>query len=257
MPTDGEISQLLLQPGSDPGCNNDVAVWGDGPVGIVFAHEGLGSIGQWRDVPAATAAAAGCRVLAYNRAGHGSSTPVPTGPWPADWMHREAEVLAALIEAVADGPVRLVGHSDGGSIALLCAADRPDLVTDVVSLAAHSWVEAKCVDAIRALRADPDGLVAALGRYHAHPAATFEAWSGGWVGDEFQRWDIRARLAAVEAPTVVVQGDRDDYATEAMVHETVAAIGPNARGLIVPDCGHAIHRDHPQLVVDLAAATGR
>jgi pimeloyl-ACP methyl ester carboxylesterase len=230
----------------------DVATWGSTAPTVVFVHEGLGSIGQWRDVPVRVAAAGRPGVLAYNRAGHGASEPVPTGPWPPDWMSREAVVLAALVERCCDGPVRLVGHSDGATVALLCAADRPDLVTDVVSLAAHSWVEAKCVDAIRALRTNPAGLLAGLSRYHAHASAVFAAWSGAWVCDEFARWDIRPRLAAVAAPTLVVQGADDAYATEAMATGTAAAIGPNARVRLVAGAGHMLHRDVPGLVVEWA-----
>lgn len=230
----------------------DVATWGGQPVTVVFVHEGLGSIGQWRDVPARAADSGRLGVLAYNRAGHGTSEPVPTGPWPPDWMSREARVLEALLERRCDRPVRLVGHSDGATIALLCAAARPDLVTDIVSLAAHSWVEPKCVDAIRALRADPEALLAGLGRYHAHPAELFAAWSGAWVADEFARWDIRPRLAEVAAPTLIVQGDDDPYASEAMATGTAAAIGPNAAVQLIAGAGHMLHRDVPELVVEWA-----
>jgi pimeloyl-ACP methyl ester carboxylesterase len=230
----------------------DVATWGPAPPTVVFAHEGLGSIGQWRDVPARVAREGRLGVLAYNRAGHGTSGPVPTGPWPPDWMSREAVVLGRLVEHCCDGPVRLVGHSDGATIALLCAALRPGLVTDVVSLAAHSWVEPKCVEAIRALRVNPDGLLAGLARYHAHPAAVFAAWSGAWVGDEFTAWDIRPQLTAVAAPTLVVQGVEDAYATEAMATGTAAAIGPNARVQLIPGAGHMLHREVPGRVVEWA-----
>jgi pimeloyl-ACP methyl ester carboxylesterase len=230
----------------------DVATWGDAPPTVVFAHEGLGSIGQWREVPTRVATEGRFAVLAYNRAGHGTSEPVPAGPWPSDWMSREAVVLGALVERCCAGPVRLVGHSDGATIALLCAAERPDLVTDVVSLAAHSWVEPKCAAAIRAIRADPDGLLAGLTRYHAHPAELFAAWSGAWVGREFADWDIRPRLAAVVAPTLVVQGDADEYATEAMATGTTAAIGANARVHLIAGAGHMLHRDVPGRVVDWA-----
>jgi pimeloyl-ACP methyl ester carboxylesterase len=167
-------------------------------------------------------------------------------------MSREAVVLGALVERCCDGPVRLVGHSDGATIALLCAAARPDLVTDVVSLAAHSWVEPKCVEAIRALRTSPDDLLAGLARYHSHPAEVFAAWSGVWVGDEFANWDIRPQLAAVAAPTLVVQGDDDAYATEAMATGTAAAIGQNARVQLIAGAGHMLHRDVPGLVVEWA-----
>ena len=40
---------------------------------LVFLHEGLGSIRQWRDFPAKVVAATGCRALVYDRYGYGQS----------------------------------------------------------------------------------------------------------------------------------------------------------------------------------------
>src|SRR5437868_12022509 len=40
---------------------------------LVFLHEGLGSIRQWRDFPAQVATASGCRALVYDRYGYGQS----------------------------------------------------------------------------------------------------------------------------------------------------------------------------------------
>ena len=96
--------------------------WGTGAPQIIMLHDGLGSISQWRDVPERIAVASGKSVLAYNRAGHGKSTPGPDQRWPADWLHAETAWLHDLLrELGADRPV-LVGHSDGASIALLSAA---------------------------------------------------------------------------------------------------------------------------------------
>lgn len=232
----------------------DIATWGHAP-STVFVHDGLGSIGQWRDVPQRVAAISGRGTLAYDRAGHGRSTPVPRGPWPIDWMAHEAEVLADVIARHAVSPARLVGHSDGGTIALLCAAKRPDLVSDVVALAAHSWVETKCVNAIAALRSEPDTIVPALSRYHRHPAELFEAWSGAWTSAPFASWDVRPQLAAITCPAIVVQGADDEYATEQMAWTTARAIGSPAEVVIVSGCRHAIHRDAPDLVVQLAVGS--
>ena len=40
---------------------------GAGRPALVFLHEGLGSIGQWRDFPGKVAQATGCRALVYDR----------------------------------------------------------------------------------------------------------------------------------------------------------------------------------------------
>lgn len=224
--------------------------WGTGAPEIVLLHDGLGSVAQWGDVPERIADATGATVMAYDRPGHGRSEPVPDGPWPFDWLRDNAGVLGELLaHHGADRPM-LVGHSDGGSIALLYAAMRP--VAAVASIAAHTFVEPICSGAIIEMRANTDRIVKGLGRHHAHPAELFEAWSGVWVSDEFQAWDIRPELSAITVPTVVAQGTNDEYATDAMVHDTVNAIGPNARAHFIADRGHLVHYEDPDPVVALA-----
>ncbi|MEM1416694.1 MAG: hypothetical protein AAGH15_17410, partial [Myxococcota bacterium] len=73
-----------------------VESWGEGPPRVVLLHEGLGSIALWKGFPAALAARVGGAVLAYDRRGHGASDALPA-PRAPDFMHREAEVLAALL----------------------------------------------------------------------------------------------------------------------------------------------------------------
>src|SRR5438270_3826745 len=89
---------------------------------IVMLHEGLGSVSQWRDFPARLAAATQCGVMAYSRYGHGASD-VLREPRSDGFMHHEATVvLPGLLEALHIELPVLLGHSDGGSIALIYAA---------------------------------------------------------------------------------------------------------------------------------------
>lgn len=229
-------------------------VWGAGDIGIVMLHDGLGSISQWRSVPADVAARTGVAVLAYERAGHGTSTPVPTGPWPADWLHREAAVLQRVLDQVGCDRPFIVGHSDGGSTALLHAIDAGDSIRGVLAIAAHTWVEDICRTSIVDMRAQTERFVAGLARHHENPAAVFEAWSGVWVSEEFSRWDIRPDLAAISVPAVIAQGTEDAYASDDHVHLTVDAIGEQARGQFLDGLGHIAHHDDANAVVDLIVA---
>lgn len=230
-----------------------LATWGGGPAEIVMLHDGLGSIPQWRDLPARIAEATGATVMAYERPGHGASTPVPAGAWPADWLHAEAARLDALLDHLGSDRPLLVGHSDGGSAALIHAATRPGRARGLVSLAAHSFVEPICSRAIATMREGRAPIVAGLSRSHDHPDAVFEAWSAVWVSEEFSRWDIRPILGGIDVPTVVAQGERDEYGTSAMVTATVAAIGPMARPVLLAGLGHLLHHQDPGTVADLVA----
>ncbi len=151
------------------------ATWGEGTPSIVMLHDGLGSLGQWRTLPADVHQLTGASVMTYERAGHGQSTPVPGGAWPADWLHREAAVLASLLARLDIVAPLVVGHSDGGSIALIHAATGGDQ-TALMVLAAHTWVEPVCTDAITAMGDRPAAIIAGLARHHNAPAEVFAAW---------------------------------------------------------------------------------
>src|SRR5262245_49672864 len=89
---------------------------------LVFLHEGLGSVRQWRDFPRRVAEATGRAALVYSRYGYGGSE-VPAEPRVGmRFMHDAA--LVELPELLRETGIReplLIGHSDGGSIALVHA----------------------------------------------------------------------------------------------------------------------------------------
>jgi len=116
---------------------------------LVFLHEGLGCVGFWRDFPHKVAQATGCRTLVFSRQGYGDSDPAPSPRTPR-YMHDEAlEMLPATLAALdIERPV-LVGHSDGGSIALIHAGTYPEAVSGLVVLAPHAWVEEEALAGIR------------------------------------------------------------------------------------------------------------
>ena len=115
---------------------------------LVFLHEGLGSLAMWRDFPAKVAAATGCRTLVYSRYGYGESD-VLTEAFGVRYMHDEALVaLPELLDRLGiDRPV-LVGHSDGGSIALIHAGGAGRKVDGLILMAPHVFVEDLSISSI-------------------------------------------------------------------------------------------------------------
>jgi pimeloyl-ACP methyl ester carboxylesterase len=220
----------------------------DGRAPIVLLHEGLGSVGLWRGLPGLLAAATGRRVIAFSRFGHGRSEP-PAAPRTEAFFHQEAlEVLPAVLSTLhAERPL-LVGHSDGGSIALIAGGVLP--VTGIVVLAAHVFVEQLTVTEIARVRvAFVDGeLRERMSRHHDNPDAAFWGWCDVWLDPAFRAWSLDAEAARVTAPTLVIQGSEDPYGSLVQVDRIVAAIGPSAQRLILPG-GHSPHLERPDDVV--------
>ncbi|MCW5832696.1 MAG: alpha/beta fold hydrolase [Labilithrix sp.] len=147
---------------------------------LVFLHEGLGSLGLWRDFPDRIAAATGLRTIVYSRRGYGGSDPVPL-PRPVSFMHDEAaESLPAVLDALDARDAVLVGHSDGASIALLYASARPPELRGVAAIAPHVFVEDRTIASIeKAREAYATGdLRARLARHHgANVDGAFRGWN--------------------------------------------------------------------------------
>jgi pimeloyl-ACP methyl ester carboxylesterase len=220
---------------------------------VVLLHEGLGSVGLWRGFPAALHTATGRRVIAFSRSGHGRSSPPPRPRTPA-FFHEEAlEVLPELLaEMRAPEPV-LVGHSDGGSIALIHAAHHP--VSALVLLAPHMMVEEITVQEIRGTREAylTGGLRQRLARHHDDPDAAFWGWCGVWLNPAFRSWSLEDEAGGVTVPTLLVQGADDPYGSVDQIDRIAhRARGPVER-LVLPG-GHSPHLEHADRVLRAVTA---
>jgi len=217
---------------------------------LVFLHEGLGSVAMWRDFPARVAHATGCRTLVYSRYGYGQSD-VLEGRHGPDFMHREAlQALPDLLAALAiDKPV-LIGHSDGGSIALIYAGAGCGPLSGVITMAAHVFVEDVTMASVAAAKRafETTDLAEKLSRYHRDVHKTFWGWTDIWLDPRLRPWNIEEYLPRISCPLLVIQGEDDEYGTLRQV-EAIAARVPESRQLILPDCRHSPHRDQPEAIL--------
>lgn len=223
---------------------------------LVFLHDSLGCVTLWRDFPARLAAATGCPALVYDRRGYGRSSPFAPTPRTPAYLAQEAPVLRQLLAACGIGRAILFGHSDGGSIALLAAAEYPALVAGVITEGAHVFVEDLTLDGIRAAQEQyrTTRLPEKLARYHgARTEAVFRAWADTWLMPEFRSWNIEAALPRIQCPVLVLQGSADEYGTPAQVEAIAGQVGGPARGVLLPRVGHSPHKEAPEETLRLAA----
>ena len=233
--------------------------WVDGDSGkptLVFLHEGLGSIRQWRDFPQQVAAATGCRALVYDRYGYGQSDVLAERKRAVRFMHDEA--LSALPDLLKDLKVEnpvLVGHSDGASIALIHAG-AGHVVRGVIAMAPHVVIEPVCLTSIvKAAEAfENTDLKDRLGRYHRDARKTFYGWADVWLDPDFTSWDIRDDyLARVTCPVLAIQGYDDIYGTMRQLDDIARQVKGPCELLKLENCGHAPFREQAEKT--LAAVT--
>jgi pimeloyl-ACP methyl ester carboxylesterase len=219
---------------------------------LVFLHEGLGSVSGWRDFPARVADATGLGALIYSRWGYGRSDARPP-PWPLRYMHDEALVtLPQVLDAAGVREAVLVGHSDGGSIALVFAGSGLPAAARVRALvleAPHVFVEDVSVTSIAAAAEAyrKTALRERLQRQHGDNVdGAFWGWNRAWLDPAFRAWNIEEYLPRVRVPSLVVQGEDDVYGTLSQVDAIERRSGGPVSRLVLPGCGHAPHRDQPE-----------
>ncbi|MDP1837369.1 MAG: alpha/beta hydrolase [Reyranella sp.] len=219
---------------------------------LVFLHEGLGCIDMWRDFPQSLCNATRCKGIVYDRTGYGGSSPWPSEPG-VRYMEIEAdEVLPRLLEALGVEDCVLIGHSDGGTIALNYAASDPEPLRAVVTLAAHAINEPVCVDSIRNAREAfaTSGLRERLARYHGgNVDSCFRLWSEAWLAPGFEPMDANGRLPGIVVPVQAIQGEDDEYGSELQLGIIAGKVGGYCETRLVPDCGHAPHLQQPAYVL--------
>ena len=234
-----------------------VEISGNGPP-IVFLHGGLSffdrSFAHQRDYFSASRT-----VIGIDQRGHGHS---PDDARP--FSYREmAEDTAALLQQLHLGPADIVGHSDGGNVALLLARYHPDLVRRVVvsganfrgdfaGLLAYAWLRWLKSEERFAAGIDP-----ALRRdYDAVSPDGDRHWSTllAKTQDLWTTWTVISpeALGVVRAPVLVMAGDRDVISLE----HTVALYRslPASRLCILPNTGHDTMTQRPLLFNEVVRA---
>ena len=222
---------------------------------LVLLHEGLGCVAMWRDFPQKLAAATGCRTVVFSRAGYGHSEAYAEPRTPR-YMHHEGEVmLPAFLDALGIERPVLVGHSDGGSIALIFAGAFPQRPLGVAVMAPHEFVEEITLAGIRAARkfwANSDW-PQKLARYHHDAPRVFSDWNDTWLSPAFRDWNIEACLPRIACPMLALQGEDDEYATMRQI-EVIGEVVPGTEVLKLPACGHSPQRDQEAAVLSALAA---
>jgi pimeloyl-ACP methyl ester carboxylesterase len=215
---------------------------------VVLLHHGLGSVKAWKE-QTLVLADVGYHATAYDRWGYGGSDARPVVlDLPA--FTTDVDDLHSILQEYRLRQPILVGHSDGGTIALYYASLYPEQVSGLVVVGAHIYVEPTMEAGILGVKQafDSDQRFR-LGLRHAHGEKfeqVFHNWFDGWHRTELLAWDMRPSLSRISCQVLVAQGEDDEHATPQHAKDIANAI-PGAELWLVPGAGHMLPQERPDL----------
>lgn len=200
------------------------------------------------------------RVIAADLPGSGHSLPQPR-TYGTDYYQQDAEAFAALLQGLGCGPSHLLGHSDGGEVAVAIAEMFPGQARSVLAWGAAG------------MASDPDGSISATFRnavdapmegmegYRSYLIDTYGAANARAIVRSFADGfdaiiaaggDIsRSTAHQIACPVLLIAGQNDGLCPPSLVRE-LAALIPGAEFVLAEGAGHVIHEDRPEWFVQTA-----
>jgi len=223
---------------------------------IVFLHESLGCIELWRDFPEKLGKLTNCNVLIYDRQGYGKSCGFSYSKRDNYYVELEADILNELLDHWKIDKAILFGHSDGGSITLITAAKYPEKIAGIITEGAHIFVEDISIKGIREATHlyETTDLKTKLEKYHGNKTEEmFWAWAATWTTEEFRPWNIEHFLPSIQCPSLIIQGEADQYGSLKQVENTVSQVSGKTEKYIIPNIGHTPHKECPEKILEKAS----
>ncbi|WP_371168248.1 alpha/beta fold hydrolase [Aliiroseovarius sp. 2305UL8-7] len=246
---------------------------GDGPRQALMVHCSLAHSGAWRGVQKRLSD--DFTMLAFDLPGHGRSADWEGEP---EYQDVSVEIAEALLEREADGPLDLIGHSFGATIALRLAQRVPDRVRSLTLFEPVLFAAAKAHLVFAENLAYMNGPFADAMRAgdRMEAARLFNVMWGRsdvWQSlPQAQRDDMAKRIHLIPAGKVVTHDDIHEQAApgalEALKFPVLLMEGanspeiarvvldvmerrlPNATRRVIANAAHMAPVTHPELVAN-------
>lgn len=258
---------------------------GTGPRAIVLLHGFGASTFSWRELM--TPLAAEARVVAFDRPSAGlTERPMP-GEWePAAYRdgspyspEAQADLAVALLDELGIDRAALVGHSAGGSIAMLTALEHPERVEALVLIDPAVYTEGGPPAFVYPLLKTPQmrRLGPLVGRalggpvgerilttaWHDPSKITQDMREGYRLPLRAENWDralweltiarrplaLGDRADELSVPVLVISGD-DDRIVPTDESRRLAEAIPGAEFALIEEAGHVPHEEQPAAVLE-------
>jgi pimeloyl-ACP methyl ester carboxylesterase len=198
-------------------------------------------------------AAHGYRVIVPDCPGHGRSTPVRDESGKLVYSFAQmASALASLLNTLCTDGQRadVVGHSNGGTVALYLARFHQQQVRRVVSLAGNAYLDARIIEGVPPKMA-PDRIERERPEWRDDMVALHDRWHGDGYWRELVQATIDEtitnpqwsadELSGVQTPVLAIQGSQDGVNTPGRHAEVIGEWFSNGQSWVVPGAGHSVH----------------
>lgn len=249
-------------------------IFGEGTRKVLLIHCSLAHTGAWNGVAAKLEE----RLLmhAFDLPGHGRSD-----DWSGARDMQEMSVAMAAEVIGHEGPMDVIGHSFGATVALRLAIEHPELVRSLVlienvmvaaavaddpslveGVESSEYAEAvRAGDKVTAARSfmrewgdgTPWNMMPRLQREFLADRIHLIAANGPTVHDDAPGILKNRRIEGVEVPTLLIRGEDSTPMVE-KIHAAIARRLPNARSVAVAEAGHMLPITHSE---EVAALIGR
>ena len=249
---------------------------GTGSVELLLLHGMLGNVDSWNYITPYLSKT--CRVIAYDRLAFGLTERPPVTEKNNPYTAEQAELLALhLMAAIEVKKPVLVGHSAGGNLAVRLAALYPEKFRGLILISPGIYTEIPPVlirdlmkltafkkPGLNAIRNIPSQLDSLLEQTYYNPDAVSEEMIASYLQPlGVENWDtalweyvkaqddsmLRDELSGITLPVLIIQG-RQDRVVPVSDNQRVVRILPNARLLILDNCGHVAHEEEPAKVIE-------
>ena len=229
----------------------------DAPM-LVMANSLGTTLSMWDDQ--APALRERFRLLRYDHRGHGGS-PVPSGPYKIDDLGRD---ILTLLDGLEIERFSFLGLSIGGMAGMWLASEAPERVERLVLCCTSAQIgpPEQWETRARTVREDGIGEIsdAALERWFTSAFRSERPevveWAGrmllgtpaeGYAGccEAIRDMDLRSRLGAIRAPTLVIAG-ADDPATPPDHGEIIRDSIPDSRLVVIEHAAHLANVEQPE-----------
>jgi pimeloyl-ACP methyl ester carboxylesterase len=231
---------------------------------VLFVHGLYGSTASWR-YNMSDIAAAGYRVIAYDRPGFGLSDKVVDFDYA---LANQVDLAVSLLAALGVEETAVVGHSAGAKVAVELARRQPERVTHLVLVDALTTVGGPPAFVGPLVELPPvwrwarialqayftrENLEASLGNFYVDPSFLSQVdYDAYWRAFQTPGWDVallaltrdsageqlrEAELRQITTDTLLLWGEQDTV-TPLAQGENLARLLPNSELVVIPQSGH-------------------